>query len=221
MPDFMCIGGQKCGTTWLYDKLSFNSGVFLPVKELHFWNNFVLENTIHYDSYFRYNEGRISGDMTPNYSTIPIERIKRIHEVYPNLKVFAILRNPIERSFSAAKMFVGLDNYCTYIKTLDCLQLSDYETWIKNWRQYFDVKLWFFEDMVTRPFAFLKHLSGYLGIDYQLFEGMSHHEMILAIHKGKNIYMSGEVRDLLRNTYYNKIDSLEDYLQVNLQGWKI
>lgn len=38
-PDFVCIGAQKAGTTWLYDNLSVQKGVWLPpIKELHFFN---------------------------------------------------------------------------------------------------------------------------------------------------------------------------------------
>jgi hypothetical protein len=36
-PDFLCIGAQKAGTTWLHENLIQHPGVFLPpVKELHF-----------------------------------------------------------------------------------------------------------------------------------------------------------------------------------------
>lgn len=35
-PDFLCIGAQKAGTTWLHANLSQHSGIWLPpVKELH------------------------------------------------------------------------------------------------------------------------------------------------------------------------------------------
>lgn len=38
-PDFVCIGAQKAGTTWLYDNLAVQPGVWLPpIKELHFFN---------------------------------------------------------------------------------------------------------------------------------------------------------------------------------------
>ncbi|MDG9667856.1 sulfotransferase [Hahella sp. CR1] len=38
-PDFICIGAQKAGTTWLYDQLAHHPQVWLPViKELHYFN---------------------------------------------------------------------------------------------------------------------------------------------------------------------------------------
>lgn len=38
-PDFLCIGAQKCGTTWLYQMLRTQEGVWVPpVKELHYFD---------------------------------------------------------------------------------------------------------------------------------------------------------------------------------------
>lgn len=37
LPDFICIGAQKAGTTWLYEMLAQNPSIWLPpLKELHF-----------------------------------------------------------------------------------------------------------------------------------------------------------------------------------------
>lgn len=38
-PDFVCIGAQKGGTTWLYENLSKHPEVWMPpVKEIHYFN---------------------------------------------------------------------------------------------------------------------------------------------------------------------------------------
>lgn len=39
MPDFLCIGAQKAGTTWLYENLAGHPELWLPpLKELHYFN---------------------------------------------------------------------------------------------------------------------------------------------------------------------------------------
>ncbi len=39
LPNFLCIGAQKAGTTWLYEMLVQNPAIWLPpVKELHFFD---------------------------------------------------------------------------------------------------------------------------------------------------------------------------------------
>ena len=38
-PDFVCIGAQKAGTTWLYENLSVHPGIWMPpVKEIRFFD---------------------------------------------------------------------------------------------------------------------------------------------------------------------------------------
>ena len=39
MPDFIGIGAQKAGTTWLYDMLAQNPSIWLPpLKEVHYFD---------------------------------------------------------------------------------------------------------------------------------------------------------------------------------------
>ena len=48
-PDFLCIGAQKAGTTWLYSMLSQNESVFLPpIKEIHFLDYIYVANHRHW-----------------------------------------------------------------------------------------------------------------------------------------------------------------------------
>ena len=39
VPDFICVGMQKCGTTWLYEKLGQHPDIWVPaMKEIHYFN---------------------------------------------------------------------------------------------------------------------------------------------------------------------------------------
>lgn len=39
LPDFLCVGAARCGTTWLYEQLQTQAGVWLPpVKEVHYFD---------------------------------------------------------------------------------------------------------------------------------------------------------------------------------------
>jgi len=41
-PDFLCIGAEKAGTTWLYDNIRHHPGIWLPpppFKELHYFDD--------------------------------------------------------------------------------------------------------------------------------------------------------------------------------------
>ncbi|HEX9903571.1 MAG TPA: sulfotransferase [Propylenella sp.] len=40
LPHFLCIGAQKAGTTWLFERLNEHPGAWLPpIKELHFFDH--------------------------------------------------------------------------------------------------------------------------------------------------------------------------------------
>ena len=46
-PDFLVIGAQRAGTTWLHRVLSQHPGLWLPpVKELHYFDKLDIERTI-------------------------------------------------------------------------------------------------------------------------------------------------------------------------------
>ena len=105
LPNFMCIGAAKSGTTSLYDILRQHSDIFIPsFKEPHFFDiPSVYKNGISWYSktYFDQvmNEACI-GDFSPTYlfeSQAP-ERI--FNDLGENVKFIIILRNPVERAYS-------------------------------------------------------------------------------------------------------------------------
>ncbi len=50
-PDFVCIGAQKAGTTWLHDNLAAHPNVWLPpVKELHYFDQLYLDTPGHQEA---------------------------------------------------------------------------------------------------------------------------------------------------------------------------
>jgi len=107
-PAFMGIGAQKAGTTWLHRMLALHPEIGFPragrrdLKEIHFWDKKYDQGIDWYLSLF--DAGRIMGDITPAYAVLPLERIREIHAVNEGLRIIYILRNPIERAWSAALM---------------------------------------------------------------------------------------------------------------------
>lgn len=102
--DFLIVGSQKSGTTALDQYLREHSEVEMGVKkELHFFDNdSFFMNRVNYDDYhknFLSNKIKIKGESTPIYMYWN-PSIPRIYEYNPNIKIIAILRNPITRAFS-------------------------------------------------------------------------------------------------------------------------
>src|SRR5881392_974581 len=137
-PDFLCVGAQKGGTSWLYRQLEPHPDFWMPpVKELHYLDNLnrtkrfrpprtrderdvcFLESIknlsaqpyIDFESYgqlFRHKGPLLSGDISPAYSTLSDEIIERVVNYFPNLKVIFLARDPVERAWSQLSMGVRL-----------------------------------------------------------------------------------------------------------------
>jgi hypothetical protein len=122
-PDFLGIGAQRSGTTWLYQMLARHPDIFLTSqKELHFfdekpdfsgyegvWNPlrqhyYDLDSATDWLWYLRQfgssEKGQIKGEITPLYATLSVERVKIISQKLPRLKIIYILRNPVQRAWS-------------------------------------------------------------------------------------------------------------------------
>jgi hypothetical protein len=104
--DFLIVGAQKSGSTSLRAFLGEQEkDIFILNRELHFWNrkgqyqdgaglNGYLEN------FAEAKPNQIKGEKSPSY-LVSKEAPERIHKHFPEVKIIAILRNPIERAYSA------------------------------------------------------------------------------------------------------------------------
>ena len=104
--DFLIVGAQKSGSTSLRAFLGEQEkDIFVLNRELHFWNrkgqyqdgaglNAYLEN------FAEAKPNQIKGEKSPSY-LVSQEAPERIHKHFPKVKIIAILRNPIDRAYSA------------------------------------------------------------------------------------------------------------------------
>jgi len=102
-PDFIIIGAMKSGTTSLFHYLRNHSGIISSnLKELYFFSTNYSHGIYSYLKHFPYkmnSQSKLVFEASTTYLHDPItaERIKR---VLPNVKLIAILRDPIERAIS-------------------------------------------------------------------------------------------------------------------------
>ena len=105
LPNFICPGAQKSGTSALYRILKQHPDIYLPdCKETRFFwreTNFARGAVWYEQEFFSDVRGeRIVGDITPEYmyfSSVP-KNIKNTLGDKP--KLIFLLRNPIERAYS-------------------------------------------------------------------------------------------------------------------------
>lgn len=104
LPDFVIIGGQKCGTTSLYDYLLQHpqiAGSF--AKEVKFFDVNFDKGLVWYQSHFPLakdlGKSDVVGEATPYYLFHP-QVPPRMAEVLPEAKLIVLLRNPADRAIS-------------------------------------------------------------------------------------------------------------------------
>lgn len=115
-PSFLIIGAQKAGTSALFRMLAAHPSVLAPaVKEHHFFDDpaLVAGGLRSYQRGFPLvaeGRGRITFEATPSYLFVP-EAAGRIHAMLPDLKLIAVLRDPVRRAFSAWNMFRDMKDH--------------------------------------------------------------------------------------------------------------
>jgi sulfotransferase family protein len=104
LPSALIIGTQKGGTTSLFNYMARHPNVLPPLsKEVHYFDLNYTQGITWYRGqfpyHFRLRDGAMSLDASPYYMFHPLvpERVARL---LPQVKLIALLRNPIERALS-------------------------------------------------------------------------------------------------------------------------
>ncbi len=233
MLKFLGIGAQKSGTSWLYTMLSQHPHVAFPGnKEIHFWDkNYPREPVSNYFDFF--NDPLLyEGEITPSYAQLPLDAIETIHQGAPELKLIYILRNPLERAWSAALMALQraqMEPYeasdCWFIDHFNSkasLSRGDYEQSIVNWLSFFatdNLLLLDYEDIKQRPQWLLNACCQHIGISPFSDEQLSTMPLEKKIFEGAGLSIRDSLKQPLLSIYASKIHSLSSYLNKNLQHW--
>ncbi|MGH2784711.1 MAG: sulfotransferase family protein [Actinomycetota bacterium] len=104
LPNFFIIGAPKSGSTALADYLRAHPQVFIPPeKELYFFT--IQSNWDRGLDWYRWlfadaGDAPAVGDATPTY-IYSDAALERIAGTIPDAKLFAILRNPVDRAYSS------------------------------------------------------------------------------------------------------------------------
>ena len=110
LPDFLIIGAKRCGTTTLYENLSEHPCIEKSAHDnIGFFNDNFLLGINWYKSHFPTMQKKkeikkkygkfVTYDVTTSYMRRNDTAIK-IKETIPDVKIIAILRNPVDRAYS-------------------------------------------------------------------------------------------------------------------------
>ena len=208
-PDFLCVGVHKGGTTWLYQQLDSHPDFWMPpLKELHYFDQlsrverssssrcrderdlYFLESIKnlsakpyidleHYARLFQPKGRLLSGDISPNYSTLSNHIIRRVVRYFPKLKVIFLARDPIERLWSHLSMEVhyhqieafdatDIDEVNRKLLRRGMLLRSYPSAVVTRWRRYVhpdQFRIYFFDDLQRNPAELRRSILDFLGAD--------------------------------------------------------
>ncbi len=186
--DFVCIGAQKSGTTYVSSAFRAHPEVQMPVaKELHFFSpkgeyrtegGFAQCNADRSIDWYKQQfveDGCKKGEVSTHYIYDPASAA-RIKSAFPDIRIFAIIRNPVDRAFSQYNM----EKYKTCKEARDLLQIIEeepdneilarglYARQLSPFLDEFDedrIRVYLFDEMISEPEKFFRDIFGFLGVD--------------------------------------------------------
>lgn len=188
LPNFLIVGGQKCGSTTLHNVLVEHPEIFMSEqKEINF---FTLDEKYHrgvsaYAKHFEAAKSEIMiGESSPGYM-VHSEVPARILEKLGPVKIVIILRNPIKRALSQY-----WDNRRQLKESLELSQVIDrflsddyqpgvrgyfsrgvYMKYIERYEMLFgsdNIHVMIMEELIKKPQVTLQQLYQFLGVDTQV-----------------------------------------------------
>ena len=170
LPDFIAVGPQRTGTTWLYQVLAGRVGLPSSKETDFFLKNFE-RGSDWYLAFFGGCPGAAPmGEIDPNYFGAPAAR-ERIAAMLPQCKIVVSLRDPTERAWSSYRT-MRRDAWTrasfeeTVMRSAIIRESSRYAFHLANWQHDFgldQVLVCLYDDLETDPQAYLDRICEFIG----------------------------------------------------------
>lgn len=221
MPDFIGIGAQKAGTSWLFENLKAHPEVWFPamMKEVHFFDRVQrgsapfakalekkleklkrkvrksksLSDSVKEERIARFDrlfgpgwespdewyqslfsdapKDAVTGEITPSYCAMGEAGIRHMKNMYPNVKLIFLIRDPVSRYNSQLRMLtnrVDLDaeEQRAFIEKPGFFKRGDYRTSIPKWDAIFGNQILYlpFGWVRTDPKRTIRAVEEHIGV---------------------------------------------------------
>jgi hypothetical protein len=191
-PEGFIVGAQKAGTTSLASLLATQSGITLSQpKEARYFSEYWDRGIAWYRDRFDGPEDTVFVDASPGYAAAPTKAFPneihandprrkvpgRLFSVNPNARFIYILRDPVERTYSAywhdARAGRLKSSFRETIRTNPFyLRTSDYAGQIRNFLDYFGIESFLlldFAEFKRQPDRVVERCCEFLGARYDAF----------------------------------------------------
>jgi hypothetical protein len=183
-PDFIGLGAQRSGTSWIYACLYDHPQLCTPTKEIHFFSREAnwTRGKVWYERHFaECSPETMTGEFSSSY--LPsADAAERIATLYPRAKLIVSLRHPLERLISSYlnDVTAGIVQPGTpLLETLharpDYVEQGRYATHLARYLQHFprsQLLVLIYEDALGDPAGFIRRIYSYLGVDPEVRSSM-------------------------------------------------
>lgn len=220
MPNFLIIGAAKAGTTSLYEYLKMHPQVYMsPRKETRFFA--VYQEELNYrgpgdltryyfvrdlNSYRALFEGVTNeiaiGEASPWYLYLP-QAARRIKEHIPDVKLIAILREPVARAYSHFWHSIreNIEPITDFEEAIAAEDNRIKNNWSQHWhykqrglyyaqlKHYYElfkaeqIKVCLYDDLVNDPVSLMRDIYRFLGVDDRFIPNVSQKHNVAAVPK--------------------------------------
>ncbi|HEY3645754.1 MAG TPA: sulfotransferase [Gammaproteobacteria bacterium] len=228
LPTFVCIGGQKTGTTWLYHKLIPHPDVFLPAtKELNFFYR-DLPRPWYEQQFEGARPGQARGDISPNYMALP-GVAERMSELLPEARIICMLREPVSRARSQYGMATQLGNIPADTPFIEAFrhnlqfikERGRYTELISRFSRYYplgeQLLVLLYDDLLADPHGFFRAICRHIGVDED-YAPADLADRVRASEGGFQLSREDEAE--ARAYYSSHVTALEGLLGRSLDTWR-
>lgn len=203
LPNFICPGAMKSGTSTLYKILSQHPDIYMPYKEIRYFSRDHWGKGCEWylRQFSNHNGEEIVGEMSPQYMFTP-EAPERIYQTLgSSVKFIFMLRNPAERAYSHYRMH---KRYRLGVKPFDIITEEEirgekkdiihkglYASQIKRFLNFFPIgnmKFVLFENFVRNQKQVAEEIFDFLGVNRLENNRYDLHEYVDFMYKHEKLY---------------------------------
>lgn len=181
LPDFIAVGPQRTGTTWLHEVMRPHLALPRGIKETDFFlKNYSMGMQWYLDFFRGYPPELPCGEVDPNYFGEEAA-CARIRKDIPEAKIIVTLRDPVARAYSSYRVMrrdawtrVSFEE--TVASNHIIRESSRYAHHLANWQRSFGkdrVLVSFYDDLEDSPQDFLDQVCDFIGAARIKVEGSS------------------------------------------------
>lgn len=184
LPNFIFIGPDKSGSSWLYEVLNAHPEVYVtPAKDIYFFDRYYVWGLDWYRERFRdRGEEKVICEVCHDYLFSPVAAERMSHDLH-EVRLMVCLREPIDRAFSAylyLRKFGWTD--ATFEEEIaanpSLLNRGRYFTHLKPYLERFgrdQILVSRFDDLMEDPRKFAGSVFRFLGVREMILPGALRH----------------------------------------------